>query len=141
MTPTLPAGRYSARKRSLGTRRRTTAIVLVASVLFGALVAVLAYRNFGTEPISGDSLGFSLDNDSTVTVQFSVTRDDPSRPAVCIVRALSRDGSETGRRESYIPPSKTDTTAYTSTVRTSHPPAVGNVFGCSYTVPSYLQPR
>ena len=141
MTSTLPAGRYSARERPPGTRRRNAAIVLAVSILLGALVAVLAYRNFGTEPISGDSLGFSLDNDSTVTVRFSVTRDDPSRPAVCIVRALSRDGSETGRRESYIPPSGTATTAYTSTVRTSHPPAVGNVFGCSYTVPSYLRPR
>ena len=141
MTSPLPAGRYSARTRSPGTRRRTTAIVLVASVLFGAVVAVLAYRNFATAPISSDSLGFSLESDSMVTVRFNVTRDDPGKPAVCIVRALSRDGSETGRREVYIPPADTDTRAYTSDVRTSHPPAVGNVFGCSYTVPSYLTPR
>ncbi len=141
MTSTLPAGRYSARTRPSGSRRRNTAIILVLGIVAGAVVAVVAYRNLGSAPISGKQTGFSIDSPSAVTVQYTVTRDDPGKAAVCIVSALSLDGSETGRREMYIPPSVTSISQYKTTVRTSHPPVYGNVFGCSYTIPSYLEPR
>lgn len=141
MTSTLPSGRYSACNGRPRSRRTSTAAVLALGIVTGIVVAVLAYRNFGSAPISGNDLGFSVQNSSTVSVQFSVTRDDPGRPAVCILRALSYDGSETGRREIYIPAGTTSSASYVGTVRTSQPPVVGNVFGCSFTVPPYLQPR
>jgi len=142
MTSTLPAGRYSSRGRR-PRRRRLSATVLLAAlgVLAGIAVALVAYRNLGSPPISAESTGFSLDSDSAVTVTFTVTRDEPGKPAVCILRALSLDGSETGRREVYIPPGAGSLGSYVGTIRTSQPPVTGNVFGCSYTVPSYLQPR
>ncbi len=140
MTSTLPAGRYSARRRPAGSRRRSTAIVLALGIIAGAVVAVIAYRNLGSAPISGEQTGFSVDSPSAVTVQYTVTRNDPSKAAVCILQALSLDGSETGRREMYIPPSASSVSFYKATVHTSHPPVAGSVFGCSYTVPSYLQP-
>ncbi|MGZ4586565.1 MAG: DUF4307 domain-containing protein [Mycobacteriaceae bacterium] len=140
MTSTLPTGRYAAPKRRPRRRRNSTVAVLALGVIAGIVIAVVAYRNLAPGPISGEDLGFSLDGNSA-TVRFTVSRDDPSRPAVCIIRALSVDGSETGRREMYIPPSATGMASYVGTVRTSHPPVVGNVFGCSYSVPLYLQPR
>lgn len=141
MTSTLPAGRYSTPARHPRSRRTNVAIMLALGLIVGLVVTVVAYRNLGPTPISGDSTGFSVDNDAAVTVQFSVTRDDPSRAAVCILRALSLDASETGRREMYIPPTSSTISFYRTTVRTSRPPVTGNVFGCSYTVPDYLQPR
>ena len=69
---------------------------------------------------------------------ISVTRDDPSRPAVCIVRARSNDGSETGRREVLVAPSSDKTVQVTTLVKTSRPPVIGDVYGCGTDVPSYL---
>jgi hypothetical protein len=73
-----------------------------------------------------------------VQVTVTVTRDDPSRPAVCIVRARSIDGSETGRREVLVGPSTQKTVQVTTVVKTSKPPVVGDVYGCGTDVPSYL---
>ena len=69
---------------------------------------------------------------------ISVTRADPSRPVVCIVRARAKDGSETGRREVLVPPSEQATVQVTTIVKSSRPPAVGDVYGCGTEVPSYL---
>jgi hypothetical protein len=73
-----------------------------------------------------------------VRVTITVTRDDPSRPVVCIVRARSIDGSETGRREVLVPPSSQKTVQVTTAVKASRPPVVGDVYGCGTDVPSYL---
>jgi hypothetical protein len=59
---------------------------------------------------------------------------------VCIVRARSIDGSETGRREVLVPPSSQATVQVTTTVKSSRPPVVGDVYGCGTHVPSYLVP-
>ena len=69
---------------------------------------------------------------------MSVTREDPSRPVVCIVRARSYDGTETGRRELLVPPAEQTTVQVTTLVKTSAPAVVGDVYGCGTEVPSYL---
>ena len=73
-------------------------------------------------------------------VTLSVTRDDPSRPVVCIVRARSIDGNETGRREVLVPPSIAATVQVTTIVKSSRQPVVGDVYGCGTDVPGYLVP-
>ncbi|MGZ6855134.1 MAG: DUF4307 domain-containing protein, partial [Mycobacteriaceae bacterium] len=85
MTSTLPTGRYAAPKRRPRRRRNSTVAVLALGVIAGIVIAVVAYRNLAPGPISGEDLGFSLDGNSA-TVRFTVNRDDPSRPAVCIIR-------------------------------------------------------
>ena len=96
----LPEGRYGRR----GSVARRWAVALGCAR--GARRrggAVIGYRNLGTTPIQGEALGFSLLPGNAVQLRLNVIRDDPSRPAVCIVRARSRDGEETGRREVYVP--------------------------------------
>jgi len=88
--------------------------------------------------VKGDLAGYQLLDDETVQVAITVTRDDPSRPVVCIVRARSIDGSETGRREVLVPPSAQKTVQVTTIVKASRPPVVGDVYGCGTDVPSYL---
>ena len=63
------------------------------------------YQRLGSPEVEGKLGGYQLIDDHTVNVTISVTRADPSRPVVCIVRARSRDGSETGRREILVAPS------------------------------------
>jgi hypothetical protein len=120
-------------------------------VLAGLVVAVIGYRNLGSTPVQGEALGFALldgdlagDADTQpdtygVELSLNVIRDDPSRPAVCIVRARSRDGEETGRKEIYVPPAA-GPLVLTTVVRTSRPPVTADVYGCSLAVPPYLVP-
>jgi Domain of unknown function (DUF4307) len=132
-----PAARYG-RQRLSRRSRRWIAIGLTALVLAaGVVIAVLASQRFGTD-VKGELGGYRIVDDETVSVTISVTRDDPSRPVVCIVRARSIDGSETGRREVLVPPSTQATVQVTTIVKATQPPVVGDVYGCGTDVPSYL---
>jgi hypothetical protein len=88
--------------------------------------------------VKGELGGYQIIDDETVSVTISVTRNDPSRPVVCIVRARSIDGGETGRREVLVPPSTQATVQVTTIVKASRPPVVGDLYGCGTDVPSYL---
>ena len=133
----LPEGRYGPRVGS--DRRWAVPVGLLLAVLAGLAIAVIGYRNLGTTPIRTETLGFTLLTGNAVQLRLTVIRDDPSRPAVCIVRARSRDGEETGRKELYVPPAA-GPIALTTVVRTSRPPVTAEVYGCSFQVPDYLNP-
>ena len=111
-----------------------TALVVAA----GAAVAMVASQRLGSGEVKGELGAYQLVNDETVEVTISVTRKDPSRPVVCIVRARSLDGSETGRREVLVPPSAQATVQVSTIVKSSRPPVVGDVYGCGTEVPPYL---
>jgi hypothetical protein len=133
-----PAARYG-RQRLSRHRRRWIIIGLTVLVLaIGAAVAVAGYQRLGTGDVEGTMSGYRLVDDETVSVTFTVTRRDPSRPAVCIVRARSKDGSETGRREVLVPPSPQRSVQVTTIVKASRPPVIGDVYGCGLDVPKYL---
>lgn len=129
-----PAGRYRTRRGP----RWLPAVLLAAVVLAGIGIAVVGYRNFGSPPVQGRQTAFQVLDDSTVAVTFQVVRDQPDRPAVCIVRARSEDGDETGRKEVFVPPGSRSVVKET-VLRTSRRPVTGEVFGCSYDVPTYLE--
>lgn len=146
MSTSLPAGRYSrnasrppAAAVSRGSRRRTVALS-VAGALFGLVVAYLGYTNLADKPVSAELTSFSLAGPTTIDVRIDVTRSDPEQAAVCIVRARSLDGSETGRREVYVPPSDQTLLSVESSLSTSQPPVAADVYGCGTDVPSYLVP-
>ena len=101
-------------------------------------IAAVAFVRFGAGDVKGELGAFRIVDDETVEVTASVTRDDPSQTVVCIVRARSYDGSETGRREVLVPPSTEKTVQVTALVKTSRPAVVGDVYGCGSDVPSYL---
>ncbi|HYZ68804.1 MAG TPA: DUF4307 domain-containing protein [Mycobacterium sp.] len=133
-----PADRYG-RQRLSRTGRRWFAIGLgVLALGAGVAIAVIASQRLGTGEVKGELGGYQLVDDQTVQVTITVTRDDPSRPVACIVRARSIDGSETGRREVLVGPSAQKTVQVTTVVKTSRPPVVGDVYGCGTDVPSYL---
>ena len=133
-----PADRYGRQRVSRRSRRwwaiGLTALVLVA----GVIVAIIASQRLGGGDVQGELGGYQLVDDETLSVTVKVTRSDPSRPAVCIVRARAIDGSETGRREVLVPPSPQDTVNITTTIKSTRPPVVGDVYGCGTDVPAYL---
>ncbi|HYZ36962.1 MAG TPA: DUF4307 domain-containing protein [Pseudonocardiaceae bacterium] len=132
----LPEGRYGRRG---GGNRWAMPAGLVLAVLAGLAVAVIGYRNLGSTPIQGQVVSFNLLPGNAVQLRFNVIRDDPSRAGVCIVRARSRDGEETGRKEVYVPPAA-GSIILTTVVQTSRPPVTADVYGCSLQVPAYLVP-
>jgi hypothetical protein len=133
-----PAARYGRQRVSRRSRRRWAVGLTLAVLVAGVIVAVIASQRLGTGDVQGELGGYQLIDDETLSVTLKVTRSDPSRPVVCIVRARALDGSETGRREVLIPPSSQDTVTITTTVKSTRPPVVGDVYGCGTDVPSYL---
>ena len=112
----------------------------VLVVAAGIVVAVVGYQRLGTSDVAGSLVGYQLIDDETASVTISVTRSDPSRPVDCIVRVRATDGSETGRREVLVPPSEATTVQVTTTVKSSRPPVMADIYGCGTDVPAYLRP-
>ena len=117
-----PEARYGRQRHNAGSRRRIAIALGVLAVVIGIGVAVAGYQRLGTADVKGELSGYQLIDSETVDVTISVTRADPSQPVVCIVRARSKDGSETGRRELLVAPSEHATVQVTGEVKTSRPP-------------------
>jgi Domain of unknown function (DUF4307) len=135
-----PEARYGRPRLSRRSRRRVVIALAVLVVAAGATVAVVGYRRLGTSDVTGSLAGYQVIDDETASVTISVTRSNPSRPVDCIVRVRSKDGGETGRREVLVPPSGQTTVQVTTTVKSSRPPAMADIYGCGTKVPGYLRP-
>jgi Domain of unknown function (DUF4307) len=133
-----PAARYGRQRLSHRAARTVVIGLTLLAVAVGGAIAVVGYRRLGTAQVEGTVTGYRVLDNETVSVTLAVTRKDPSRPAVCIVRARSLDGSETGRREVLVPPSTQTSVQVTTIVKASRPPVIGDVYGCGFNVPSYL---
>jgi hypothetical protein len=133
-----PAARYGRQKMSRRTRRRVVIGLFLLIVAVGVGVALIAFQRFATNDVKGELGGYKLIDDETVAVTITVTRSDPSVPAVCIVRARSIDGDETGRREILVPPSPAKSVVIDTVVKSTKPPVIGDIYGCGTDVPAYL---
>jgi hypothetical protein len=120
-------------------RRWLTIALTTLAVAAGVAVAAIAYQRFEVTAVEGEIGAFDVLDDQTVSVTISVTRNDPAIPAVCIVRARSRDGAETGRREILIEPSEAKTVQVTANVASYRRPFVGDIYGCGTDIPPYLR--
>lgn len=133
-----PADRYGRPRLNRNTRRWLVVGLVVAVLALGVVVAVVGFQRLGTSEVKGELSAYRLVDDETVEVTIGVTRPDPSRPAVCIVRVRAQDGSETGRREVLVPPSQQNTVQVTTIVKSTRPPVMGDIYGCGLDVPPYL---
>ena len=137
---TRPASRYGREPMPAASRRKVAIGLGVAAALLGVGTAALLYQRFEGVAVEGKSVAFEVLDPQTVQVTITVTRKDPSVPAVCIVRARAYDGAETGRREILVEPSDERTVQLTTTVKSFRLPAVGDIYGCGTDVPGYLVP-
>ena len=132
-----PQARYGRAPAPAATRRRI-AIGLGLVTILGVALAAVAYQRFEAVAVKGESAAFTVVDDQTVSITINVTREDPSVPVACIVRARARDGAETGRREVLVGPSEYKTVQVTTTIKSYRTPAVGDIYGCGTDVPGYL---
>jgi hypothetical protein len=135
----LPQERYGGAPVPGATRRRLVMGLgtLVTLALIGGAVA--AYLHFEGNDVVGEMAAYEVIDDQTVAVTISVTRKDPAMPVVCIVRARSRDGAETGRREVLVEPAEAKTIQLTTNVKSFQRPFVGDIYGCGTDIPPYLR--
>lgn len=134
-----PDARYGRPRLSRRARRRVAIALGVLVAAASIVIAVIGYQRISTSAVTGSLVGYRLVDDETASVTISVTRSDPSRPVACIVRVRATNGSETGRRELLVPPSEATTVQVTTTVKSSQPPVMADVYGCGTEVPSYLR--
>jgi hypothetical protein len=134
-----PESRYGRARLSRTSRRRAAIALALLVVVAGVVIAVIGYQRLGTSKVAGSLAGYQVIDDETASVTISVTRSDPSRPVDCIVRVRSKDGSETGRREVLVGPSDQGTVQVTTTLKSSKPPVLADVYGCGTDVPAYLR--
>ncbi|HJQ48533.1 MAG TPA: DUF4307 domain-containing protein [Amycolatopsis sp.] len=135
-TRALPEGRYGSPRGGAPKRWRRLLYGLIALVV-GGVVAVVAYINLGPAPIDAEQVSFDERPGNAMSVTINVTRDDPDKAGVCIVRVLDITGGESGRKEVYVP-AGANHSLQTTVVRSIDQPVMAEVFGCSYNVPPYL---
>lgn len=133
-----PAARYGRQSRPVHVRRRMAFALGAVAVAIAVIVAVVAYQRFSAVDVQGRIDGYQVLDDHSVSVTISVTRKNPARPVSCIVRARSRDGDETGRREILVPPADSATVQVTTVVKSYKQAFVGDIYGCGIDVPGYL---
>lgn len=133
-----PASRYGRPSMSAITRRRIVTALAALVVLAGIGAAAVAYQRYEGTDVEGEPAAFEVLDDRTVSITISVTRKNPEQTVVCIVRARSQDGAETGRREIVVGPAQAKTIQVTTTVPSFRTPYVGDVYGCGTKVPGYL---
>ena len=133
------SSRYGRSPMSQVKRRRLTIALTTLAVAAGVAVAAIAYQRFEGTAVEGKTVAFDVLDGQTVSVTISVTRDDPAIPVVCIVRARSHDGAETGRREILIEPSEAKTVQVNANVTSYRRPFVGDIYGCGTDIPPYLR--
>ncbi|MFH9747712.1 DUF4307 domain-containing protein [Streptomyces anulatus] len=93
----LPEGRYGRTEDQRADRK----LKIVGSVLGVALLGVIGWIGFdyvGGQGISAEMIKFKVVSDARVDVHLEVRKDREGH-GYCLVRALSEDGSEVGRKE------------------------------------------
>lgn len=132
----LPEGRYgkARAKRPRGWRRLLFGVV---ALLVSGAIAYVAYSNFGSAPIEGERVAFAEKPGNAMEITVNVTRDDPNRAGVCVVRVRDKAGAESGRKEVLVQPGSKNSRV-TTTIKSIGRPVTADIFGCSYDVPRYL---
>lgn len=133
---TLPEGRYGSAGKAQPRRWRRW-LYLVIALLVSGTIAVVAYQNLGDGPISAERVAFKELPGNAMQITLTVSRDEPDRDGVCIVRARDKTGAESGRREVLVRPGAKNGTL-TTVIKSVGQPVTADVYGCSYDVPRYL---
>lgn len=133
--------RYGTSTAEAAPSRTAGKIVAVVSVLFLVLLLVFAGRYImqrREEPISATLVSHERIDDTTSRVWFDVSRNDPSVPGYCIITSLNYEHAEIGRRDVVLPAGGEKQTRMYVDIPVRDQPVSGGVYGCSTTIPSFL---
>jgi hypothetical protein len=128
--PVFPAGRYGRRRQSRRTPRWVPAVLAVAVVAVGVLLAVRLYGQYGDPNYRVSTTRSSQITDTGVTVDFTVVVPTGGS-AVCLVRARAYSGAVVGTAEVTVAASPgTREIAASHRLTTSERPYLGEAVRC-----------
>lgn len=122
-----PLGRYG-RPSAAASRRAVFTVGALATLLTLAWV-VWAGIGQTRADVTWSDVGFAIQGDTSVAVTYDVGKD-PSRSAVCSLRAMARDFTAVGIAEVRVGPSSERVTRRTDVIRTSAQAVTGVVREC-----------
>lgn len=131
----------TANEAPTASSRTAGKIVALVSVLFLLLIVVFTARYImqrRAEPISANLVSHERVDDTTSRVWFDVSRNDPSAPGYCIITSLNYEHAEIGRRDVVLPAGGEKVTRMYVDIPVRDLPVSGGVYGCSTTIPSFL---
>ncbi|MFC4002818.1 DUF4307 domain-containing protein [Prauserella oleivorans] len=132
----LPEGRYgTTRTRSRAPRRWQVTLIVVLALVGGGAAVYFGYTNLVDTPIEAQRVGYEERPGNAMEITIDVTRQDPERPGVCIVRVRDISGAESGRKEILVAPGES---RVSTVIRSIRRPVTADVYGCSYDIPEYL---
>ena len=124
--------------RGRGIRGKWIILGVVVILVVSGLYIANQMRNAGPRDASVSGAGFERHSDQRIDFFADVSRTDPSKPAYCVVTALDYDKNEVGRREFYVPPSDQKLQRFVVAIPTQTRAVAATPYGCSLTIPSYL---
>ncbi|MFI5610628.1 DUF4307 domain-containing protein [Amycolatopsis sp. NPDC051903] len=134
--PAPPADRYGSPAKT-GSKRWKRWVFGVVAVVVSCAVAWIAYVNLGQASIDAERVAFDARPGNAMQITINVTRDDPDKPGVCIVRVRDKSGAESGRKEVLVPAGAGHSRVST-VVKSIGEPVTADVYGCSYSIPRYM---
>ena len=90
------------------------------------------------QPITASLISHERIDDSTSRVWIDVSRNDPAVPGYCIITSLNYERAEIGRRDVVLPAGGEELTRMYVDIPVRDLPVSGGVYGCSTTIPSFL---
>ncbi len=99
-------------------------------------VAVLLYQRYGSSGVGFGVRAYAVESDSLVRVDFEVDKD-PSRTAVCTVRARDSHGAEVGSDPVTVGPAPHRSVLVTHRLATVGRANTGEVTACVLQVPAH----
>src|SRR5699024_7370499 len=94
--------RYGA-ERNRPFAGKVLVIALVVLIAGAMAYAVNQFMNASIGVVTAIESGGSVVSHNRLNKRDDVTREDPSKPAYCVVTAMNYDKNEVGRREFYVP--------------------------------------
>ncbi|AIG63901.1 hypothetical protein CATYP_03645 [Corynebacterium atypicum] len=139
-----PVERYGATRRPLDpTTNRWTGRAIIIAILVVAVLTVVFFAQFVMQrqdtDVSATMSNFQRVDDNHLAMRVDVSRDDPSKPAYCIVTAIDYDKAEVGRRDVILPAGGDKVQRLEVEIPTRDVPVSGSIYGCSSQLPSFLR--
>ncbi|WP_018023537.1 DUF4307 domain-containing protein [Corynebacterium ulceribovis] len=116
--------------------------IVVGLVVMLALTGIYMYVQMG-RTVSADvkmtAAGWDVVSDDEIVAIVDVTRDDPAKPAYCVVYALNYEVAEVGRRSFLVQPDDVGGIRLEVSIPTRERAVTISEYGCSSELPSYME--
>ncbi|QGU06869.1 hypothetical protein COCCU_04615 [Corynebacterium occultum] len=136
-----PTSRYGTDRtpaKPSGIGGKVIAVLLVAGLIAAVILIAQYINNRQSVEVTASMTSFERVDDNTMRLWVDIVREDPAEPAYCIVTAINYAMAEVGRREILLPAGGEDMERREVLIPTWDVPVSGSVYGCSTSVPSFL---